>query len=92
MSKIEFISYDGKYPTLCYGILVIKVDNKEYSLSNCMSSGGGCTHDENWEFDVQTGSWSIHEDRLPEQIKKYRSEIEKVVNANVRYGCCGGCI
>lgn len=32
MDNVEFISYDGKYPTLCSGMLVIKVLGKLYAL------------------------------------------------------------
>lgn len=30
--KIEFVSYDGKYPNLCRGKLVVKIDGKELSF------------------------------------------------------------
>jgi hypothetical protein len=92
MGKVEFISYNGKYPTLCYGVLVIKVDDKEYSLSGCLHSGGSVTSDSDWNFDVSTGPWEINESSLPVELQKHYEEIKKVVNANVEYGCCGGCI
>jgi hypothetical protein len=31
-NKIEFISYDGKYPNLCRGKLVVKIDDKKISF------------------------------------------------------------
>ncbi len=92
MSKVEFISYDGKYPTLCYGTLVIKIDGKKYSLKNCLTSGGSVTSDEDWNFTVNEGPWSIRESKLPDDLKRYYLEIEKAVNENVLEGCCGGCI
>jgi hypothetical protein len=30
--KIEFVSYDGKYPNFCDGKLVVKIDGKEISF------------------------------------------------------------
>lgn len=32
--KIEFVSYDGKYPQLCNGKLVVKIDGKEISFGD----------------------------------------------------------
>ena len=29
---IEFVSYDGEYPCLCMGTLVIKIDGKQYAF------------------------------------------------------------
>ena len=90
---IKFISYDGKWPCLCFGTLKIEVDGKEYSLKGILHSGGqilGGPPD--WDFEIETGEWSISEDDLPQEIRKYRKEIEDLVNSNVEYGCCGGCI
>lgn len=38
---------------------------------------------------VGTGSWSIN---LPEDLEPLREEIEKCINENIPYGCCGGCL
>lgn len=32
MAKIEFVSYDGTYPTLCSGKLIVKINGKEVSF------------------------------------------------------------
>ena len=29
---VEFVSYDGKWPNLCGGLLVLKIDNKLYAF------------------------------------------------------------
>lgn len=36
--KIEFISYDGKYPCLCDGILTVKINGNICRFSNCIYS------------------------------------------------------
>lgn len=52
--KIEFISYDGEYPNLCSGKLVIKVNGKRIRFPEyCLSSGGAVTHDGSYN------NWSI---------------------------------
>lgn len=32
--KIEFISYTGKYPNLCSGVLTVKIDGKKYKFGH----------------------------------------------------------
>jgi hypothetical protein len=107
-SHVQFISYTGKYPNLCSGILTLKIDNKEvsfgkdYSLpdsenksnfNSFWSSGGGCSFNDDWtESFVNRDEWIIYEDDLPEEYQKYAEEIEEVFNENVKHGCCGGCL
>ena len=57
------------------------------------SSGGNVTGGApDWNFCVHHGEWEIDVQALPEQFRKYASEIDTVFNSNVRQGCCGGCI
>ena len=89
---VEFIKYDGKWPCLCFGTLIIKVDGKTYHLENAMISGGGVWHDSGWDsVDVTQGPWKIDLYKFPE-LKPYEEEITQVVNENVEWGCCGGCV
>lgn len=37
---IKFISYDGKWPTLCMETLVVEKDGKQYSMKYVLESGG----------------------------------------------------
>ena len=89
---IEFISYDGKWPCLCFGTLKIKVDGKEYSLKNVMISGGSTYFTNGWsEAHIEEGPWTVELDEYPE-LMKYEKEITDLVNSEVPWGCCGGCI
>lgn len=56
--------------------------------------GGGCGFKDqvNWESYVNHGEWVINVEELPEELKKYALEIDKVFNENVEQGCCGGCL
>lgn len=87
---VEFVSYNGKFPNLCRGTLVIKVNGEEISLENYLISGGQCWFDKDWADHVESGDWRIS--TLPDGLEPYRGEILKVVNENVPRGCCGGCI
>ena len=90
---IEFVSYDGKWPCLCFGTLIIKVDGKTYSFNDAMISGGYICGgpDTDWDMWSEEGDWKIDLREHPE-LEPYKEEIEKVVNDNVEHGCCGGCI
>lgn len=85
---VEFVNYDGRYPCLCIGELVIRIDGKDVNLGNCLTSGGNVWfHD--WEERIDKGEWIVS---VPNEYQEYAEEITKVVNENVPYGCCGGCI
>lgn len=94
-AHVKFISYTGKYPCLCCGILTLEIDGKRvqfgYGASNnpFWTSGGGLNP--NYEG-IYQGEWQINVDRIPEEYRKYVREIDEVFNENVEWGCCGGCI
>lgn len=92
--KVEFISYDGSFPNLCSGTLKLKIDGREvefypYSESGFrMYSGGFCTYSDEEDI-IENGSWIV---TVPDAYKEYKEEINEVVNQNVPWGCCGGCL
>lgn len=97
-NNVEFISYTGDYPSLCIGILTLKINNKIYKFGGekyqrFWESGGDCgfQNDDLDEYVIQD-KWRINIDYLPEELKSYAIEIAEVFNENVDYGCCGGCI
>lgn len=87
--NVEFVSYDGDYPNLCSGELVLRINGKEVSLGRCLCSGGSVWFDDDWCEHVGCGPWSVN---VPEEFKQYEEEITNVVNENVPWGCCGGCV
>lgn len=106
---VKFISYSGRYPNLCSGVLILEIDGKEFrfghdyrvydswktdgNYESFWSSGGNCGFTNNYQDSyVNSGEWQIDASQLPEEIKKYASEIDQVFNENVDYGCCGGCL
>jgi len=89
---VKLISYDGSYPNLCSGHLVLAVDDKEWSFpSHALSSGGSVWFDKDWSEHVEDGPWTIYEwpDGFPEEAKE---ESLRVVNEEIGWGCCGGCV
>lgn len=87
---IEFVSYDGRFPNLCSGTLVIKIDGVERTLPKyCMNSGGFVSFDSDWCAHVESGAWSVD---VPDDLIDHKQEIEDCVNDNVPFGCCGGCV
>lgn len=87
---VEFVSYDGRYPNLCSGTLILKIDGKVVTFpAYCMQSGGGVSFDNDWCEHVSSGLWTVE---VPEKYKQHEDEINVVVNRNVEHGCCGGCV
>ena len=90
MSAVEFVSYDGKYPCACSGILTLRINGDIVEFPKyCMHSGGSVSFDKNWEPTVEKGPWTVD---IPDGYEGYAEAITDCVNANVPQGCCGGCI
>lgn len=91
---IKFVSYKGAWPNLCRGVLTLEINGDEvpfgYGTPNrpFWSSGGGITAD----YDTYSGEWIIDAEHIPVAYRQYADEIDRVFNANVEHGCCGGCI
>jgi hypothetical protein len=101
-SGVKFISYSGDYPALCGGILEIEVFGIIYRFGNNLhdkslmnrfwNTGGSCGFTDNDDTYIEKSEWEIDVNRLPDILKGYAADIDKVFNANVPYGCCGGCL
>ena len=89
--KIE-IKYNGAYPNLCSGQLVVIIDETEWAFPDyCLSSGGGVYFDENWGEEIRSGPWSVSSwpDDFPEELKE---AVLEAINSEISHGCCGGCV
>lgn len=87
---VEFVSYDGDFPNLCRGTLVLRIDGEEVEFPKyCMRSGGTVWFDDECGEHVESGEWSVN---VPAKYANLKDEIERCVNENVEYGCCGGCV
>lgn len=90
MNRVEFVSYDGKFPNLCSGKLVLRIDGEEIAFPEyCMRSGGSVWFSDDWDAHIESDPWSVD---VPEQYADLKKEIEDCVNENVEHGCCGGCV
>lgn len=86
---VKFVSYSGAFPNLCSGTLVLEIDDKPVELVDALCTGGYVFFDEDWNECVGWGPWTVD---LPENLEIFRAEIEELVNSNVPWGCCGGCV
>lgn len=89
--SVSFVSYDGAFPNLCAGTLVLKVEGKPVTFPRHSLVSGGrvwiCGGDAGCEY----GPWDVY--AWPEEIPVHlRARCLQVINDNVREGCCGGCI
>ena len=107
-ANVKFISYTGKYPCLCNGVLTLEIDgevvkfgNDDYSVDYDNKTGqySNGNYEKFWhsgggiqKYHAYQEEWEIYENKLPDKYKKYIVDIDYVFNANVEYGCCGGCI
>ena len=86
------VKYDGAYPNLCSGHLIITIGDTDWDFGcYSLSSGGSVWFDGHWNEHVEDGPWSIREwpDGFPEELKGAATEA---VNDAIPCGCCGGCV
>jgi hypothetical protein len=86
------IDYDGSYPNLCSGLLVVTINETRWVFpSCCMQSGGRVSFSKEIDEEVSHGPWSISNwpRDFPEEMK---DEVLREINSVVRHGCCGGCV
>lgn len=90
--EIKLISYDGEWPNLCSGTLIVEIDGKTWEFpSHSLSSGGSVWFDESWSEHVEDGPWGISNwpEGYPEEAKEKTVDL---VNEEIHWGCCGGCV
>ena len=98
--RVKFVSYTGKWPNLCHGILTLWIDGEERRFGNgekypmFWSSGGFCCFPNGYASNprIEKGPWYVNVNKIPEEFQALAFEIDAVFNDNVPPGCCGGCI
>lgn len=105
-AHVAFISYTGKWPCLCHGILALEIDGQPVTFGNQdeygpkLPDGSIPDHPEFWSTGgrcsaypdpVEHGEWQVDVSLLPGQYRAYAEEIDAVLNRNIEHGCCGGC-
>jgi len=95
MSKrLKFVSYTGEWPTLCMGTLILSLDGEDITFPPfCLESGGDVWFGKDWSGHITKGPWCIV--KFPEALqydKALQQEAVRLVNENVDWGCCGGCL
>lgn len=86
------IKYDGKYPCLCMGHLIVYINGIKWDFGNySLLSGGRICRNEDWDMWAEQGEWSICDfpAGFPEELKEI---VVAKVNEKIPHGCCGGCI
>ena len=92
------IEYDGEYPNLCGGDLVVIIDDVRFPFPpDCLHSGGVTYIDSNSNTVVTEGPWSLldawGEETWPEGFpEEYKGPVLNKINDVIPWGCCGGCI
>lgn len=86
---VKFVSYSGRYPNLCSGILTLNIDGIDVIFGNKFIDNTA-QYPRFWESGCGD-EWKIDVMELPEDFRRYAAEIDRVFNENVEHGCCGGC-
>ena len=91
MERLKFVSYDGTYPCLCKGILKMELDGKIITFPRHCLISGGSIFNEDLEEDIIEDEWTIdcYPPNFPKELEDKATEL---VNENIPFGCCGGCI
>ena len=87
------IEYNGEYPNLCSGELIVKIGLKTWNMGSILSSGGSVSFSDDWDECVTSGPWEIEMNSLPSDFPKdLYDKLKELVNEEIRWGCCGGCV
>ncbi len=86
------IKYDGEYPNLCRGDLIVYLEGVRWVFpEHCLRSGGGVWFDDEWGEHIEKGEWVI--EKWPEGFPEDKKGIVlHTFNFEQPWGCCGGCV
>lgn len=95
---VKFVSYDGRWPNLCCGMLTLEIAGHVVTFGENSSQGTKGRYPKFWSSGgacsmscIDKDQWEIYVERLPEEYRQYAEEIDAVMNGNIEHGCCGGC-
>lgn len=96
---VRFISYNGEYPALCKGSLVLEINGEtirfgediDDNYESFWTTGGEAVNNKT-ESHVYKRPWRVDQAKLPPQYVALKKEIEDALNNGVPWGCCGGCL
>lgn len=86
------IKYDGRFPNLCSGHLIVIIDDIPWDFGEyCLVSGGHICRNEEWDMWAESGPWEVSDwpKNFPEDLKE---SVLATINEEIPWGCCGGCI
>lgn len=87
-ANIEFVDICEAPWALCSSSVILRINGQEIEFEHILSTGGYVSWGE--EDIIESGPWGVG--GLPEYLNKYKEEITEIINKNVPWGCCGGCI
>ena len=87
-ANIEFIGIREAPWALCGSNVILRINGQKIEFDHILSSGDYVSWGE--EDVIEQGPWTVQ--CLPEYLEKYKKEIAEVINNNISWGCCGGCI
>jgi hypothetical protein len=96
--KIKFVSYDGAYPNLCGGTLVMVINNKKYKfgeeknlLPSFWTSTGGIAHSGDWALYINKNDLKDYPEEIRD-IEIFEKMIDLMNEKIEEKPCCSGCI
>lgn len=88
--RIE-IKYDGKFPNLCVGNLLVTVDDQQWDFGTfALYSGGNVLYTDKGKWEIKKDEWAI---RWPTDFpNRFKKAVAQKINETIEHGCCGGCL
>jgi hypothetical protein len=85
------IQYDGEYPNLCSGTLLVTLKGVTYDFGRNSLCSGGTAYLDDDNAVVTEGEWSINKwpENFPDSAK---AAVLRAINCEIQCGCCGGCV
>lgn len=98
--EIKYVSYDAPRYSRCMGVLTLEIDGerKTFGLDGCdypafWTTGGRVWFDKDWGEHVERGEWLFDPPTgFPKKFVKESATLVDIMNENVAWGCCGGCV